>query len=142
MLCMDQLRELGREEREETLTDLFLDSVIDPKFKVTIANCHLREHISIHECFEAVRKYDNVISRESIQNSGGSYKVRRLNNNTKQVNKQQDKMKVDTLYRSYNEWQKLSPEERSKILEAREKDKPGGKDTQEDGKEVDKIPDS
>lgn len=53
-LYMDQLSELGREEREETLTDLFLDSVIDPKFEVTIANCRLRDHISIHECFEAV----------------------------------------------------------------------------------------
>ncbi len=36
---MDQLRELGREEREETLTDLFLDSIIDPNFEITIANC-------------------------------------------------------------------------------------------------------
>jgi hypothetical protein len=31
-IYMDQLKELGREEREETLIDLFLDSIIDPKF--------------------------------------------------------------------------------------------------------------
>jgi hypothetical protein len=29
-LYMDQLQELGREVREETLTDLFLDSILDP----------------------------------------------------------------------------------------------------------------
>jgi gag-polypeptide of LTR copia-type len=55
-LYMDQLKELGREEREETLTDLFLDSVIDPKFEVTVANCRLRDHISVHECFEAAQE--------------------------------------------------------------------------------------
>jgi hypothetical protein len=63
-LYMDQLRELGQEEREETLTDLFLDSVIDPNFEITIANCRLCERISIHECFEAVRRYDNHLKRE------------------------------------------------------------------------------
>jgi hypothetical protein len=68
---MDQLKELGREEREETLTDLFLDSIVDPKFEVTIANCRLRDLISIHECFEAVRKYDNVIMREATQGENG-----------------------------------------------------------------------
>ncbi len=85
-LYMDQLSELDREEREETLTDLFLDSVIDPKFEVTIANCRLRDHISIHKCFEAVRKYDNIISREGMQGEGSRYKIRRLNNHNKQAN--------------------------------------------------------
>jgi hypothetical protein len=76
-LYMDQLIELKREEREETLTDLFLDSILDPKFEVTIANCRLREHISIHVCFEAIRKYNNIIIRESIQGEGeGKYKFR------------------------------------------------------------------
>ncbi len=74
-LYMDQLRELKREEREETLTDLFLDSVIDPKFEVNIANCRLRDHISIHECFEAVRKHDNIISRDGIHDEGSRYKI-------------------------------------------------------------------
>jgi len=58
-LYMDQLQELGREEREETLVDLFLDSILDLRFVVTIANCRLREYINLQECFEAVRKYDN-----------------------------------------------------------------------------------
>jgi hypothetical protein len=88
-LYMDQLRELGREEREETLTDLFLDSIIDPKFEVTVANCRLRDHISIQECFEAVRKYDNVILREATQGNGGRYKTRRLKNSLKQALKHQ-----------------------------------------------------
>jgi hypothetical protein len=119
-LYMDQLSELGREEREETLTDLFLDSVIDPKFEVTIANCRLRERISIHECFEAIQKYYNVISRDSIQGDGGGrYKIRRVNNN----DKQQTKTRIDSSYRTYAEWQKLTPEQRSNILEAREKEK-------------------
>jgi hypothetical protein len=80
-LYMDQRKELGREEREQTLTDLFLDSIMDPKFEVTIANCHLRDRISIHECFEAVRKYDNVITRgqhkekEADTRSGGSIMI-------------------------------------------------------------------
>ncbi len=32
-LYMDQLRELAREEREETLADLFLDSIVAPRLK-------------------------------------------------------------------------------------------------------------
>lgn len=65
-LYMDQLQELGGEEREETLIDLFLDSGLDPRFEVTIANCHLREYITLQECFEAVRKYDNIILMEEL----------------------------------------------------------------------------
>jgi hypothetical protein len=59
MLYMDHIKELGREEREKTLTDLFLDLVVDLKFEVTITNCQLRDHISIRKCFEPVRKYDS-----------------------------------------------------------------------------------
>jgi hypothetical protein len=130
-LYMDQLKELNREEREETLTDLFLDSIIDPKFEVTIANCRLREYISIYECFEAVRKYDNVISREGMQEGQQKYKIRRLNQNKRQ--RQQDKSKVDSSYRTYAEWQKLTPEQRSKILELREKEK---ENNNKDGREI------
>ncbi len=130
-LYMDQLKELGREEREETLTDLFLDSILDPKFEVTVANCRLRDRISIHECFEAVRKYDNVIMREATQGEGGKYKIRRVNNNTKQETKQQGKVKLDGSYRSYNEWQKLTSDQRAAILAAREKDKNEDKDDSE-----------
>jgi hypothetical protein len=119
-LYMDQLKELGRDEREETLTNLFLDSILDPKFEVMVTNCWLRDDISIHECFEAIRKYDNVTSREGIQDEASRQKIRRLNNNTRQVSKIPDKQKIDTSYRTYKEWQKLSAEERSKILEARD----------------------
>jgi hypothetical protein len=126
-LYMDQLRELKREEREETLTDLFLDSILDPKFEVTVANCRLRDRISLHECFEAIRKYVNVITKEAVQGEGGKYKIRRTNNNTKQVSKHQGK-KLDGAYRPYSEWQKLTPEQRSAILVAREKDGSENKD--------------
>ena len=75
-LYMDQLEELGREEREETLVDLFLDSIIDPRFEVTIANCWLREYITLQECFEAVRKYDNIILRDELGDKN-KLKIRR-----------------------------------------------------------------
>jgi hypothetical protein len=130
-LYMDQLKELSREESEEMLTDLFLDSVIDPKFEVTIANCRLRDHISIYKCFEAVRKYDNVILREGMLKGQQKYKIRRLNQGKRQ--KHQDKSKVDSSYRTYAEWQKLTPEQRSKILELREKEK---QNNNKDGHEI------
>jgi hypothetical protein len=130
-LYMDQLKELSREEREETLTDLFLDSIIDPKFEVTVANCRLRDHISIQECFEAIRKYDNIILREGMQEGHQKYKIRRMSQGKKQP--QQDKGKIDGSYRTYAEWQKLTGEQRSKILELREKEK---KNENKDGHEV------
>jgi hypothetical protein len=120
-LYIDQLKELGREEWEETLTDLFLDSIVDPKFEVTVANCCLRDRISIHECFEAIRKYDNVIMREATQGEGNKCKIWRLNSNGKwQGTRQQGK--VDSSYQTYNVWQKLTPDQRAVILEARERE--------------------
>jgi hypothetical protein len=68
-LYMDQLRDLGHEERDETLTDLFLDSILDPWYEVTLANCRLRDHISIHECFEAIRKHENITVWENLSES-------------------------------------------------------------------------
>jgi hypothetical protein len=136
-LYMDQLKELSREGREETLTDLFLDSIIDPKFEVTVANCRLRDRISIHECFEAIRKYDNIILREGMQEGHQKYKIRRMNQGKKQV--QQDKGKIDSSYRTYAEWQKLSQEQRSKILELRERE---SKNESKDGHETEQDGDS
>jgi hypothetical protein len=121
MLYMDQLKELSREEREETLTHLFLDSIIDPKFDVMVANCRLRDRMSIHECFEVTRKYDNIILHEGMQEGHQKYKIRRMNQGKRQL--QQDRGKVDSSYRTYAEWQKLTPEQRSKILELREKER-------------------
>jgi hypothetical protein len=128
-LYMDQLRELGREEREETLTDLFLDSILDPRYSVTIANCQLRDHISIHECFEAIRKYENIIVQESIM-EGMQLHARCTNHNvgktpsdnliqTPQSNHQNSssKSKVHTGYRTYKEWIKLTPEQCKEVLQ-------------------------
>jgi hypothetical protein len=67
ILYSDRLKELDREEREETLIDLFLDSIIDNKYSVPLASCHLSENITLEECYEAIQKYDNVIMRENIK---------------------------------------------------------------------------
>jgi hypothetical protein len=133
-LYMDQLRELSREEREETLTDLFLDSIIDPMFEVTIANCRLRDHITIYECFEAIRKYDNIITRGDISgdDGGARQKIRRINTNNNNgrkvpgIEKEGGTQKMNGTYRTYSEWQKLTPEQRSEVIEAREKGKGAG----------------
>jgi hypothetical protein len=119
---MDQLQELGREEREETLVDLFLDSFLDPCFEVTIANCHLREQISLQECFEAIRKYDNIILREEL---GEKNKIKIRRNGIKESNGENVKQGINTPkinigYKPYKEWQKLSPEEHTSIIKARE----------------------
>jgi hypothetical protein len=124
-LYMDQLEELGREEREETLVDLFLDSIIDPRFEVTIANCWLREYITLQECFEAVRKYDNIILRDELGDKN-KLKIRRnsIKDGTPETNKVgSNNLKINTGYKSYKEWQKLSPEERSAIIKAREEER-------------------
>jgi len=130
-LYMDQLRELGREEREETLTDLFLDSILDPRYAVTIANCRLRDQISIHECFEAIRKYENIIAQESII-EGNQLHARRTGNNTNKIPAENtseipqinyintpSKTKIHTGYQTYKEWIKLTPEQRKEILQQR-----------------------
>ncbi len=62
ILYSDQLNELGKGEREETLVDLFLDSIIDEKYAVPIATCRLNERITLEECYEAIHKYDNINS--------------------------------------------------------------------------------
>jgi hypothetical protein len=126
---MDQLRELGREERKETLTDLFLDSILDPRYVVTIENCRLRDQISIHECFEAVCKYENIIARENII-EGNQLHTRRTGNNTNKIPVENtsgipqtnylntpSKPKIHTGYRTYKEWIKLTPEQCKEILQ-------------------------
>jgi hypothetical protein len=67
ILHSDQLKELDREEREETLIDLFFDSIVDTKYTVPVASCHLNERITLKECYEVIHKYDNVITRENIK---------------------------------------------------------------------------
>jgi len=128
---MDQLRVLGIEEREETLTDLFLDSILDPRYAVTIANCRLQDQISIHEGFEAVRKYENIIAQENKMEGNQLHKRRTRNNTNKtpventsgisQTNylNTPNKPKIFTGYRTYKEWIKLTPEQRKEILQQR-----------------------
>jgi hypothetical protein len=101
---------------------------------MTSTNCWLREQISIHECFEAIRKQDNVILQENQYNPN---KIRRTNGNTENNNRhrkrefdnpKRDKKKgekdtekgLNIGYHTYAEWQKLSSQERKEILEARE----------------------
>jgi hypothetical protein len=123
-LYMDQLQELGREEREVTLVDLFLDSIIDPHFEVTIANCRLREYITLQECFEVVRKYNYIILRDEL---GDKNKLKTRRNSIKDGTAETNKvggnnLKINAGYKSYKEWQKLSSEEQSAILKAREEE--------------------
>lgn len=120
-IYIDQLKELGREEREETLIDLFLDSIIDPKFEVTVVNCRLKDQITLFECFEAMRKYDNVIMRDSLANERNNLTSRRANGPTnRKIDKNQGNNGINTNYRPYKEWQKLSIEQRKAILKERE----------------------
>jgi hypothetical protein len=63
-------------EGEETLIDLFLDSVIDPKLNVTVTSCRLRNDITLQKFFEEVRKHDNVIAREHLADGKKPFKIR------------------------------------------------------------------
>jgi hypothetical protein len=45
------------------------------------------------------------------------------NNNMKKTNGDDEDIKVDDKYHTYKKWQKLTPKQRSEILEAREKRK-------------------
>lgn len=118
ILYSDRLKELDREEREETLIDLFLDSIIDEKYAVPVASCRLSETITLDECYEAIRKYDNVITRENIKedNIARFNKLRRLEMNNNHGDKDTP---VETNYRPYKEWMNLTPEQRKEIHKAR-----------------------
>lgn len=116
ILYSDRLKELDREEREETLVDLFLDSIIDTKYAVPVASCRLSEKITLEECYEAIRKYDNVITRENIKddNAARFNKLRRI-----ETVRDDDNNTVDITYKPYKEWMKLTPEQRKDIHRAR-----------------------
>jgi hypothetical protein len=119
-LYMDQLRELGREEREETLTGLFQDSILDPWYEVTLANFRLRDYISIHECLEAIRKHENIIVRENLSETSRLQSRRTgmtpnktvdTNYNLSNTEGTPQVSKVDTGYWTYKERIKLTPEQ-------------------------------
>jgi hypothetical protein len=116
ILYSDRLKELDREEREEKLIDLFLDSIVDTKYAVLVASCRLSEKITLEECYEAIRKYDNVITRENIKedNIVRFNKLRRLETGTGDNDNN-----ADISYKPYKEWMKLTPEQRKEIRKAR-----------------------
>jgi hypothetical protein len=109
ILYSDRLKELGREEREKTLIDLFLDSIIDDKYAVPVASCHLNKTITLEECYEAIWKYDNVITRENIKedNAARFNKIRRVEHH----NPGNNNGNTDISYYPYKEWMNLTLEQ-------------------------------
>lgn len=108
ILYSDHLKELDREEREETLIDLFLDSIVDEKYAVPVAKCRLNEKITLEDCYEVIRKYDNVITRENVKDDNmlRFNKLRRL-----EFLGTGDTHNTNTSYKPYKEWIKLSAEQ-------------------------------
>jgi hypothetical protein len=75
----------------------------------------------MQECFEAIRKYDNIIIRELMADKN-KFRLRRVNSKgTPRITPQKFTEKFDGTYRTYKEWQKLTPEQRKEVLKAREK---------------------
>jgi hypothetical protein len=103
ILYSDRLKELDREEREETLIDLFLDSIRDEKYAVPVASCRLNEKITLEDCYEAIGKYDNVITRENVKEDNiiRFNKLRRLDT---QGTGDNENTTMDTSYKPYKEW--------------------------------------
>jgi hypothetical protein len=108
---------------------LFLDSLLDPRCAVTIAYCCLRDHISIHKCFEAIQKYESIIARGVVTKGtqlharcASKYSAKppgdNANSSTQGLhNGTPQKPKVHTGYRTYKEWIKLTPEQHKEILQ-------------------------
>jgi hypothetical protein len=84
---------------------------------VPIASCCLNEKISLEECYEAVRKYDNVITRENIKEDNVAHfnKLRRLESQ----HPGQNNDAMDISYKPYKEWMNLTPEKWKEIHKAR-----------------------
>jgi hypothetical protein len=76
---------------------------IDQLNEVTVANCRLKDQITLFECFEAMRKYDNVITRDSLANERNNLTSRRANGPTnRKIDKNQGNNGINTNYRPYN----------------------------------------
>jgi hypothetical protein len=129
----DQLIKLKRPEAEETLVDMFLDSILDDKYDVTKNLCRQLKYKTVAECMEAVRFANNAAIRDSVIESGDT--VQHLRTKLRRL---QDGSKTDTTpggdnptstklaptsgpgrYYKYSEWQALTPEQRKEILLAR-----------------------
>lgn len=80
-----------------------------------MASCRLSAGITLEECYEAICKFDNVITRENIKedNRARLNKIRRLETHSPGDNN------VDTSYKPYKEWMNLTAEQRKEIHRAR-----------------------
>ena len=131
----DQLIELGRPIAEEELVDLFIDSLVDPTYNVAKSLCRRLKYTTLEQCFETVREHAVDALREERNTNSAEIsqlrnKIRRLQQQRqkgggpsvgKEAGRQQpNKEKVDTGYVPYEEWQKLTSEERKAIHLARE----------------------
>ena len=133
----DQLIELGRPIAEEELVDLFIDSLIDPSYAVAKSLCRRLKYTTLDQCFETVREHAVDSLRE--EHNSNQEQVRILRNKLRRLQQQRqkggdlkgggpvsgtqpgkEKGAVDTGYRTYEEWQKLTSEERKAIHQARE----------------------
>ena len=129
----DQLIKLKRPEAEETLVDMFLDSILDDKFDVTKNLCRQLKYTTVAQCMEAVRFANNAAIRDSVIDSGDTVqnlraKLRRMQDGTKQdTTPGGDTTPTKTLapasgpgrYYNYKEWNALTDEQRSAVLAAR-----------------------
>jgi hypothetical protein len=131
----DQLIELGRPIAEEELVDLFIDSLVDPTYNVAKSLCRRLKYTTLEQCFETVREHAVDTLRE--ERNTNSAEVSQLKNKNRRLQQkrqkggglpggeeagkqQQNKDKVETGYIPYEEWQKLTSEERKTIHQARE----------------------
>ena len=126
----DQLIKLKRPETEETLVDLFLDSILDDKFEVAVNLCKQLKYTTVAQCMEAIRFKNNTSIRDEVVEQGDTLqklraKIRRLEGDRKQpigdpVSSPKSAPKTgEGRYYSYKEWNALTPEARKAVLTAR-----------------------
>ena len=130
-LYSDQLEKLHRPEKEETLVDLFLDSLLDPKYDVAKSLCRQLKYTTVAACMEAVRFHNNATIRDDVAERGETLqnlraKIRRLEGGRKAEGGAGTPPKRDQApttgpgkYHTFKEWEALTPEQRKAVLVAR-----------------------
>ena len=131
-LYTDQLIQLKRPETEEALVDLFLDSILDPKYEVAVSLCKQLKYETVAQCMEAIRFHANAAIRDDAAERGDT-----LNNLRAKIRRLQDGRKSDDSprtppagkesapesgpgrYYRYKEWEALTPEAKKAVLVAR-----------------------
>jgi hypothetical protein len=128
-LYTDQLVKLKRPETEENLVDLFLDSILDPKYEVAKSLCRQLKYTTVAACMEAVRFHNSSTTRDNEADRGET-----LQNLRTKIRRLQDGRKLETgtpikgdgapatgpgAYHSYKDWQALTPEQKKAVLTAR-----------------------